>query len=77
MSSGIGIVYDEVGKKVHSLSKRTKEYLILEYYTNVIYSLTGILDKIQPLEMKMDETLESDDNAYTFVEETPPAGPKF
>ncbi len=76
-SLGVGILYDEIGKKVHARSKRTKEYIVLEYYTNIISSLIIMLDKIQPLEMKLDGVLDDSYSENVVVEETPPQGPKF
>ena len=77
VSFGIGVVYDEIGKKVHTRSKRTKEYIVLEYYANVISSLMSMLENLQPLEIRLDGVLDEDYNDHIIVEETPPQGPKF
>lgn len=77
VEDNIGIMYDELGKTVHRDSKRTKEFIVLEYYSKIIFALMDLLNKVETLEKKNTEDLTDDYSNEPVVEETPPQGPKF
>lgn len=77
VEDNIGILYDEIGRKVHEQSKRTKEFLVYDYYSKVIISLISMLDKVQNLQNKNVDTLVDDASTPVVSEEVPPQGPKF
>lgn len=74
----IGFMYDDMGKQVHSQSKRTREYLMFEYYSKIVFSLLSMLGKVQSLDKK--NTVELSETAPVVnivLEDVPPQGPKF
>ena len=77
VEDNIGVMYDELGKTVHKESKRTKEFIVLEYYSKIMFALIDLLDKVQALEKNNTEELTDTHPAEVYVEETPPQGPKF
>ena len=77
VEDNIGIMYDELGKTVHKESKRTKEFIVLEYYSKIIFALMDLLNKVETLEKNNTEELGNSPYPDAVVEETPPQGPKF
>ena len=74
----IGFMYDDMGKQVHSLSRRTREYLIFEYYSKIVFSLMSMLGKVQSFDNKNTVDLSETAPVVNIVqEEVPPQGPKF
>lgn len=74
----IGFMYDDIGKQVHSQSKRTKEYLMFEYYSKIVFSLLSMLEKVQSLDKKNTVELSETAPVVNIVQEdVPPQGPKF
>lgn len=74
----IGVMYDEIGKQVHSLSKRTREFLIFEYYYKIVFSLMSMLEKVQSFDNKNTVDLSETPSVETIVQEdVPPQGPRF
>lgn len=74
----IGFMYDDMGKQVHSQSKRTREFLMFEYYSKIAFSLMSMLGKVQSLDKKNTVDLSETAPVRTMVqEEVPPQGPKF
>lgn len=74
----IGFMYDDIGKQVHSQSKRTREYLMFEYYSKIVFSLLSMLEKVQSLDKKNTVELSETAPVVNIVQEdVPPQGPKF
>lgn len=74
----IGFMYDDMGKQVHIQSKRTREYLMFEYYSKIVFSLLSMLGKVQSLDKKNTVDLSETAPVRTMVQEdVPPQGPKF
>lgn len=71
-------MYDDMGKQVHSQSKRTREYLMFEYYSKIVFSLLSMLEKVQSLDKKNTVDLSETAHVVNIVQEdVPPQGPKF
>lgn len=74
----IVFMYDDIGKQVHSQSKRTREYLMFEYYSKIVFSLLSMLEKVQSLDKKNTVELSETAPVVNIVQEdVPPQGPKF
>ena len=74
----IGFMYDDMGKQVHIQSKRTREYLMFEYYSKIVFSLLSMLGKVQSLDKKNTVDLSETAPVVNIVQEdVPPQGPKF
>lgn len=74
----IGFMYDDMGKQVHSQSKKTREYLIFEYYSKIVFSLMAMLEKVQSFDKKNIVDLSETAPVVNIVQEDiPPQGPKF
>lgn len=77
----IGFMFDDMGKQVHSQSRRTREYLMFEYYSKIAFSLMSMLGKVQSLDKKnpvyISETAPVRNMVQEVQEELPPQGPKL
>lgn len=71
-------MYDDMGKQVHSQSKRTREYLIFEYYSKIVFSLMSMLEKVQSFDNKNNMDLSEVSSVERVIQEyVPPQGSKF
>ena len=67
-----------MGKQVHSQSKRTREYLIFEYYSKIVFSLMSMLEKVQSFDNKNNMGLSEVSYVERVIQEdVPPQGSKF
>lgn len=45
ISGDIGIIYDDIGKRVYWQSKKTIEYIVYEYYSKIVFSMINFLNR--------------------------------